>query len=194
MLKNCAQAAAAGAISVISQGAAMALNPVSAERTTRRARRNPAVEASSPAALPEKRRRLLKTALAQNGHPSISDSAAKNSLQNSALPNDAQIGLLWLELQGQLLNLLAQGVVAPFQQRAFDRLDYSMKQYGRLLRERAEEQRGTRADEPDADELAAILDKIDRRIDALAEDRFKNLVGGGVHATAMDEGRAGMDV
>ena len=55
---------------------------------------------------------------------------------------DDKLGLLWGALQCQMLELLTHGVAAPFQRRAFDRLDYSMKQYGKLRLERADEVRG----------------------------------------------------
>ncbi len=97
---------------------------------------------------------------------------------------------LWSQLQSQMLTLLTQGIAAPFQQRAFDKLDFSAKQYAKLRRERVEELRHARPAEPDPEELAAILDKIDRRIDALAEDRFKNLVEGKLLAAGERSGCA----
>lgn len=107
---------------------------------------------------------------------------------------DNQLGLLWNSLQRQMLELLTQGIAAPPQKRAFDRLDYAMKQYGKLRRERAEDLRGAKPEEPDADEIAAILDKMDRRIDALAQERFKKLAQGKLHAPGTDGGSAAMDV
>jgi hypothetical protein len=111
-----------------------------------------------------------------------------------AMTSHEQMGLLWEQLQKQMLDLLAHGIAEPFQQRAFDKLDYSMKHYARFQRERGEELRSAHPAEPDAEELAVILKKIDRRIDELAEDRFKKLAGGKLPAHAMEAGSAGMDV
>jgi hypothetical protein len=168
----------------------MASVPASAERTNRRARKN------SAAAQVTKRRRPRQSL------PSVAAADSLTDSQSSAapVPNGAsvtaedQLDLLWSQLQSQMLELLTHGIAAPFQQRAFDKLDYSMKQFGKLQREKAEDPRNTAQAEPDADELAAILNKMDRRIDALAEERFKKLAQRELHAPEADGRRAGMDV
>jgi hypothetical protein len=180
----------------VSQGAAMASVPASAERTNRHARKNS--DAAQVTDAKNTKRRRPRQSL-----PSVAAADSLTDSQSSAAPvphsasvsAEDQLDLLWSQLRSQMLELLTHGIAAPFQQRAFDKLDYSMKQYGKLRRERAEDSsRNTAQAEPDAEELAAILNKMDRRIDELAEDRFKKLAGGKLPAPAMEAGRAGMDV
>ncbi len=168
---------------------------VSAEQPNPRARRNSAAAQVMDAENTKKRRR-------RQSLPSVAASDPQANWQSSTVlvphsPSvsiEDQLDLLWDQLQSQMLELLTHGVAAPFQQRAFDKLDYSMKQFGKLERERAEGRRNTAQAEPDAEELAAILNKMDRRIDALAEERFKKLAQRELHAPAVDGSRAGMDV
>lgn len=166
----------------------MASAPDSAQPINKRARRD-----AGPACVlgaenfKERRRR-------REAPPGALADEAPPAPANPSRPTEDQLDLLWGELQKQMLELLSHGVAAPFQRRAFDKLDYSMKQYAKARRERADNMLSAQTAEPDAEELAAILNKIDRRIDELAEDRFKKLGGGEFHAPAMDESGAGMDV
>ena len=173
----------------------MASVPASAERTNRRARKNSAAARVTDAENTTRRRRRQSLPLAAPADQQPASQASPAPVPHSGSKSiEEQLDLLWNQLQSQMLELLTHGIAVPLQRRAFDKLDFSMKQFGKLRRERAEELRHARPAEPNAEELAAILDKIDRRIDALAEDRFKNLVGGQLHAAGNDSGSAGMDV
>jgi hypothetical protein len=179
----------------ISQGAVMAFVPASAERTNRRARINSGAAVVTDAENIKRRRPRQPSQWAAAADPAAKLQASKAPLPNGlSVSIEDQLDLLWSQLQSQMLELLAHGIAAPFQQRAFDKLDYSMKQFGKLQRERAGDPRNTAQAEPDAEELAAILNKMDRRIDALAEERFKKLAQRELHASAADGGSAGMDV
>jgi hypothetical protein len=172
----------------------MASVPDSVERMNSRARKDSVAE-SLDAEKTGKRRRPRRTspvAVKADRIPPATPAAAPAPAGPSVCPDD-QLDLLWGQLQSQMLELLTHGIAAPFQQRAFDKLDYSMKQCAKFQRERAEDLRHARPREPDPEELAAILDKIDRRIDALAEDRFKNLVDGKLHRAGKNSSSAGMD-
>jgi hypothetical protein len=199
MLKNCAQLAAVRAIPVatliFSQGAVMAFVSAVAERPNRRARKDSAaaVDTDAEIAKTRRRRRSLPSAAAADP-PALPQTSSAPVPHSAFVSAEAQLDLLWSELQNQLLKLLAQGLVLPLQQRAFDKLDFSMKQYGKLRRERAADPRGAAQAEPDADELAAILNKMDRRIDALAEERFKKLAERKLLAAGADDRCAGVDV
>jgi hypothetical protein len=165
----------------------------SAERTNRRARKN---SAESVVALAEnaKRRRRKSLPWAAAANPLAASQGSAAPVPNSpSVSIENELDLLWSQLQRQMLKLLTHGIAVPHQQRAFDKLDYSMKQFGKLRREQAGDPRNTAQTEPDAEELAAILDKMDRRIDALAEERFKKLAQRELHAPAADGSRAGMD-
>jgi hypothetical protein len=175
----------------------MASAPSSAARVNGRAHKSFSAACVTGEDKTNKRRpshRTLPSALKADPEP-VSAFSAAPSPDRSSLPIDDQLDRLWIQLQSQMLTLLAHGVAAPFQQRAFDKLDFSMKQYAKLRRERAEELRIAKPDEPNAEELAAILNKMDMRIDALAEERFKKkLAQRELHAPAADGRRAGMDV
>ena len=168
---------------------------VPAERTSRRARKNSAAAQVADAKNTNRRqtRRSLPSAAAADSLTDPQSSAAPVP-HSPSVSIDDQLDLLWEQLQRQMLELLTHGIAAPFQQRAFDKLDYSMKQFGKLQRERAGDPRNTAQAEPDAEELAAILNKMDRRIDALAEERFKKLAQRELHAPGTYGSRAGMDV
>lgn len=101
---------------------------------------------------------------------------------------------LWALIEQRLFELLTAGTVSLAQKRGYEKLELAMRQYEKLRRLRSEDQQNAPPAEPDADELAAILDKIDRRIDELANERFKKLADGQFHADAMENGGAGMDV
>jgi hypothetical protein len=175
----------------ISQGAVMASVAVHAKRTNRRMQKHSAAAAQTTKKRRRRRSMPLAAAAALSANMQVSVAPVPHS---PSAPIEDQLDLLWSQIQSQMLELLTYGIAAPFQQRAFDKLDFSMKQYGKLRRERAEETQHARPAEPDAEELAAILNKIDRRIDELAEDRFKKLAGGKLPAPAMETGSAGMDV
>ena len=142
---------------------------------------------------PRRQRRTLPSRLTAD-LPAASEPASPPDVDSPSTSIEDQLDLLWSQLQRQMLELLTHGIAAPFQQRTFDKLDYAMKQCGKLRRERAEDPRSAARAEPDADEVAAILDKMDRRIDALAEERFKKLAQRELHAPGTDGSRAGMDV
>ncbi len=188
MLKNCAQAAAVQVFSLtFAHGAAMAFVPISAERKNwRAAKKSGAADVKDADNSQKLRRRRLALEASQPVAAPLS-AGPSQSIED-------QLDLLWGELQRQMLELLTHGVAAPFQQRAFDKLDYSMKQCAKLGRERAENTRLASPRNLGAEELAAMLNKMDRRIDELAEDRFKKLAQRELHASAADGGRAGMDV
>jgi hypothetical protein len=172
----------------------MASVPAPVERMNRRAPKAVGADAIGAGSAKGRRRRRLPLPLAlADDPPAGSDSAAAPVPGGPSMSIEDQLDLLWGQLQSQMLELLTHGIAAPFQQRAFDKLDYSMKQCAKFKRERAEDLRHARPHEPDPEELAAILDKIDRRIDALAEDRFKNLVEGKLLASGERSGCAGMD-
>jgi hypothetical protein len=173
----------------------MASAAAHAKRPNRRAQKNSAEVGAAAAENTKKRRRrqLSPLAAADELAVNVQDSDATVPHSPSASIED-QLDLLWSQIQSQMLELLTHGIAIPRQQRAFDKLDFSMRQYGKLRRERTEEAHHARPAEPDAEELADILNKIDRRIDELAEDRFKKLAGGKLPAPAMDAGCARMDV
>jgi hypothetical protein len=167
----------------------------SAERTNRRARKNSAAAQVTDVDNTKRRRpRQSLPSVAAADSLTDSQSSAAPVPHSSSVSAEDQLDLLWGQLQSQMLELLTHGIAAPFQQRAFDKLDYSMKQFGKLQREKAEDPRSTAQAEPDAEELAAILNKMDRRIDALAEERFKKLAQRELHSAEADGRRAGMDV
>jgi hypothetical protein len=168
----------------------MAFDPQPAVRTHRRAF---GISGSEGAQKTKRQSRCAPAALTANPPPAAPASSA--TIPGSPiLVIEDQLELLWDRVQRQMLELLTHGAAAPFQQRAFDKLGYAMKHYGKLSRERAEEMRAARPQEPDADELASILNKMDRRIDELAQDRFKRLAQRELYDAAADGCRAGMDV
>ena len=120
------------------------------------------------------------------------------SAQAGASAQDEPLGLrmelLWAGIQKEMLSLLAHGLAAPFQRSAFDKLAYAMKHLEKLQAMAAAEKEKSGPSELDPDELAALLAKIDRRIDALAEDRFKKLGDGELHNPGNDASHAGVDV
>ena len=146
----------------------MASAPIASPKAHRRARSNAGVFAPERSEEPAARQRRRSAA------PGAVAAAAEN---RPAASMGEQLDLLWTGIQQQMLELLTRGMAAPFQRRAFDRLDFSMKQFAKVRRERAEEPRGAFPAEPDAEQLAVMLDKMDRRIDELVEDRFKKLAG-----------------
>ena len=174
----------------------MASASISAHPANRRARGDIGVSAATQTENLQRRQRRHKAPFEVFAPkaPSAREPAAAPASDGLAASVEERLDLLWSELQKQMLELLSHGVAAPFQRRAFDKLDYSMKQYAKARRERADNMLNTQSAEPDAEELAAILNKIDRRIDELAEDRFKKLAGGKFLADAVDDDGAGMDV
>ena len=170
----------------------MAFTSDAAGRRARRKNANAAPAAKHETAGPGRRRAAERLSLSQS--PEFSQASQDVAFISRQESGEEKLGLLWADIEDQMLALLAQGLAAPFQRSAFNKLEYAMKHYEKQLAKRAEQPNHSAAAALDADELAALLGKIDRRIDALAEDRFEKLAGTELHDPGADAGRPGMDV
>jgi hypothetical protein len=103
----------------------------------------------------------------------------------------ALVRKLILKTQREIAVLLGSGTVMELGQRHIAKVEQMIKSSERLVK-MIDEQAASEPDE--TDEIAAILARMEDRINDLAERKFRQLVERRLHAGGTAEGGAGMDV
>lgn len=93
---------------------------------------------------------------------------------------DAEMDWAWLRLEGEMVDILRSGKISRIERRKWERAELNLRGFEALRRMR--DQGFGKSNVLNDDEIAGLLDKLDRRIDELARLRFEKLVEANLHA------------